>query len=507
MGIVELEGRVIAIAGCQREEDAELRDVIIEVLRDLEQESGQQLVCDDGIASETTIVITGDPIDRPRVDVINAGDSAISRAVELLIRRLPATLVQRDISEHVEGEAGPVRQDESAVESVAIGIVMGVNDESSAWAGAGTLLDKLAVSGDLGSAIVIGSPGEQSLVAQHAANVELLGIDPSQYEVRQVVASIDEELRRRYRERLGAELGDLDGAVSFVPRGLGLDLVARFVGRLQNRQVWNIALPGGLACAGDEPGNGVVLDGPLEIAPGHLAGLIDRSQLFESATCRELAGLVRADHNSNHDATSRYARTLASALALKDLVPELPAGCDTFIWGQACGGAVDLLAILDGTGATARRGILHVLGDADGLGTLLGALAEDWPAMAADSVLLDLLEPQGAVVQITGDGDDGDLAISGRIERRDHPTIYFAIPFGSVQCFDLHTWSEATLSLQCEPRARIGDQPAKLLRLSGADLLGGELLIDARRLHDGRNPTMAQIASWLADLDENGSAG
>jgi hypothetical protein len=191
---------------------------------------------------------------------------------------------------------------------------------------------------------------------------------------------------------------------------------------------------------------------------------------------------------------------------------EADANVDLIIGGRPTGGwrsaGLAVFALLNTIQPTPASGVVEVVLDADGLLPAAGALGEQSPALAADAVELDLLQPTATVIMVTGTGSEGDLAVRGQLRAGDGEAVRFTVPYGSIHRLPTPEGQQVTLTLSCEPRFSIGAHPSSDEVIFGRDtpLRGSEvgIIIDARGhpLAAVTDPSLqaARISTWREDL-------
>jgi hypothetical protein len=356
--------------------------------------------------------------------------------------------------------------------------------------------------------------------------VELSGIDPSTYQPLDIVDAVESEFRDQYLRRVEGSPGfKLFSNATYVERIQGLQAVTAFLFRRMGRTILSFSVGDGALLHAATPDGGVtVARAEWDLARGARslmrlpAGQLGRwlptrlsdDEITHWLLNRWLRPYTEFDTLGDRVMATAVLREMLAAMAVDagigpgqdiDLIALGPSALD----GDS---ELLLLATLDGLAPNSADGIVSVALDAEGLMAAAGAIATDDPLFAREVVEQDVLTPLATCVVVTGDGQDGELAVRGQIQYPGGEQRRFSVPYGSLHVLPLPEGSAADVTLSPEPGFRIGrSAPGDAVAFAGDhQLFGGRvgIVIDARgrpiQLPEDAETRLARLRSWHTDL-------
>jgi hypothetical protein len=339
--------------------------------------------------------------------------------------------------------------------------------------------------------------------------------------------ALESELGELYEQRVAAasRLG-VDRKLRFVSRLRSGDLATRYIARRMERSVVSVDVSAGTA---------------INWSTMHAGGSTARPELDVHANVRSLFAsnldkirTMLPVEMSREDLANwilnRASRPRVEAVLWRDQLigSVLLSSVVAQTWGNLDGIASDqidliiagqgfcfdgdptlgVLALLNGLQPAPLGGVVQVLLDPDGLLWAAGAIGDQAPAVAADSIEHDLLTTTATIVVVEGAGAEGQPAVSGKLTYEDGDTVEFTVAYGSLLRLPLGEGDQATLVLTCEPGFAVGgSNPGEQIQFGpdeGFD--GGEvgLIVDARGrpMTEFTDDGVARdtVRRWYADL-------
>lgn len=523
LDIAEREGRLIATSRYHLSHPlnrSEMHEVVVNVLKALQEMTGLSLIDAEDIQPHVDVVLTGTPAERLPAELLIVGDSELADEVIQLMEHMPVDEIVRRFEEGYN-EATTSNREIGEVDVSrrgGVAIVLGTATDPDALRGIGQTLSHLAAEEAVQSALLLLNDQQQQTIAHRVDDLKMFGIDPATQDAPALLAAVGATLRDAYWAQLGDDSTGEMQQFEYVTRGRAIDLVVRFLARLRRQMVAAVILQNGAllglateedACVRDLASNGA-FERHLGILTGHLA--------MDTEMRSRLSSLI--DEASSDDRRSqpitRCLRAYADLVAgIQGVIPRetkqtgvpspklIIGSGDVENWLSS-----DLLALAlnDGFLSTPDDGLVELVWDSDGVASSLGAIGERWPVLAADAIVEDLLQPLGTVIVVNGEGDDGQLAVTGEISIEGGSTTSFAVPFGSIERLPVAAWDSASLTIRREVGVTVGTRTEQTVTFDSGELRGGTagILIDARRLRTvaerRQSTTMARIESWFADL-------
>lgn len=508
-----------------------------QAIRALEQDAGRRLF--DGDQPLTPQQIGGDGVDRyfvtglpaPPIQaaLIPVGRSTLARQLAAAARR--ATTALADAAE--DGVLDVDRFSQAALQTwlrlVQPTVVVLVFEQGSAedWQ---VVLDALADvvrDGAITYGVVVADePRQQAAATMLGAQVELSGIDPADYDPREIGAALEEDLRERYHQRVETESGmPALASASFVDRVRASQSVAAFLHRRMGRNVAVVAGGEGtvlqivtgqatatLLRAEQDLSLGVrgLLRLPAERVMRWLPFRSSTEELTQWVLNRALRPFTHPEGRTDRATMAAFGRELIAALVGQAGFGEageidLIAAGRPFVTDDP---ALTLLTLLDGFAPRPADGVVVIAIDAEGLLAPLGTLAADDPVFASDVLDQDFLTPLATCVVLSGQATDGALAARGEITYADGTSRRFSVPYGTLVRLPLAEGQSASLTLEPEPGIAVGARDAGEA-VSFTDeqaVFGGELgvVIDGRgrpiALPEELEQRVARLKTWIVDL-------
>ncbi|HET9016078.1 MAG TPA: hypothetical protein VFN57_10810 [Thermomicrobiaceae bacterium] len=480
-------------------------------------------------AGVDAVYLTGTPISRVRAALISVGGSDLARTLAAAARRTPTSLTTSfDLlpggQEALSPSAVRAWLRASRPSSVILVYAGGTTDDWTA------VLDAVADAARevaIKQGIIVGDDAHQQTAAVELGNtLDLSGIDPAEYDVREIAAALESELRDEYGRRVAEAPGmRLAASAGFVDRTRAHQAIATFLSRRTQRNVVSVAIADGvgiygvigdesIAAARPDLDTGLGARNLITLAPERVARWlpfrVSSDEITEWALNRALRPFAELEAVSDRLVAAAFHReVLATLLTESGLAPGLPIGLMAVgPWFTQPDLTLPLLALLDGLQPDPEDGVCSLAHDPEGLVPAAGAIATDDPVFARDVVEQDVLMPVGTCIVIRGHGAEGALAVRGTITYAGGEERRFSVPYGNIQRLPLGETETATLTLEPDPDFSIGHRvPGQPVVLSGEQqLAGGDLgiIIDARgrpvTLPDDPETRMARLKTWIADL-------
>ncbi|HUY98871.1 MAG TPA: hypothetical protein VMU89_00870 [Thermomicrobiaceae bacterium] len=506
-------------------------------LEQLESDTGRKLRDGERIAMPVrgngdgvdATYVTGTPIPRVRAALISVGQSDLARTLAAAARRT-ATSLTTSLDALSDGQValspGAIRTWLRATRPSSVVLIY---DGGSAddWT---TALDAVADAARdvaIKQGIVVADDDHQQSAAVELGNtLDLSGIDPAEYDAREIAAALEAELRDEYLRRVSGASGmRLLSQAHFVDRTRAFQAVSTFLHRRTQRSVLAVSIADGsgiYGVIGDEPVSAVRPDldvglgarNLLTFAPELVARWLPQrasaEEITEWALNRALRPFTELETLSDRLIAAAFQREiLTRLLADVGLEPGLPVNLlSAGPWFAQGDQALALLALLDGIQPNPPEGLVSLALDAEGLVPAVGAIATGDPVYAREVVEQDVLMPLGTCIVVNGSGTEGALAVRGVIKYGTGEERRFSVPFGSIQRLPLGETESATLTLEPDPDFAIGNRvPGSSVQLEGGQQVhGGDLgvVIDARGrpvvLPVDPELRMARLKTWIADL-------
>jgi hypothetical protein len=509
-------------------------------LRAIEDHTGLRIVGPEGVDMPArgehgvdVLAYTGQPAVPVRLSILSLGESPLS-APMLAAARRTLTVVEV-LNEQVRTSDGTLSGAllESAIREFrpdALVILQGSAAESEWAAAIGTLTSLVGEEIVNLVIIVAGDQYQQQAAQQIGEQADLRGIDPVEFSVADIASALETELQALYDARVdtAAIVGATEGA-QFVSRVRSADLVTRFVARRREQSVVSVDMADGTMIHWAAPNQSDVQVRP-DIDINHNVREVFKA---EAATITQWLPTSISNEDLSHWILNRALRPNTIAESLQDKLIErailieqlrtvwsgLPVSVqsdiDLIIAGRPFGAmtepAMAVLTLLDAFQPNPEGGIVELVLDTDGLVLAAGALGERSPALAADVVENDLVDPIATALIVRGTGNDGQLAVRGDLRRQHGESARFTVPFGSIYRIALSAGEMATLTLSCDGDATIGGQ-SQLGDINvgpDGDLRPGQfgIVIDARGrpINQQADPALriSRLQSWFQDLGLN----
>jgi hypothetical protein len=536
-GSVQGQGRFIAASATPSTTLPPIDDASVAIkqaVRDIEEQTGYSLVGPNGLQIPADgdqgvhyLALTGQPVAPVRLLLLATGASPLTAPLAASARR--AVAIVQALGNEVRSADGVLtgallEQQARAFSPDAVVLLEGAAAEAE-WSTAAGTLAALIADGAVGQVIIVAREHYQQLAAQVVGDqADLRGIDPDEFSAGEIASALEQELNALFEARVEAQnLVAASAPPRFVSVVRAADLVTRFLARRREQTVLSVSVGDGTSVH-----RATTAGGDVQLRPEFdLAHNIRSVLALEPRLVTQWLPFALSNEEFTHWVLNRALRPFVVVDAPRDAAIEaaivtaflrdmgqeaaqqsldLIIGGRPFAEWRAPGLAV--MALLNATQPSPTSGLLEVVLDVDGLLPAAGAIGEQSPALAADAVELDLLQPAATVVVVTGAGNEGDLAVRGQLRYAHGEAVRFSVPYGSLHRLPLPEGHEATLSLTCEPRFVIGPHASGEEFTFGEDmpLRGSELgiVIDARGrpLHVASDPSLqaARVASWLEDL-------
>ena len=531
---VEGESRFVASAQVVSTLGPPIGDLSVavkEVVSILEGQSGTKLNVDgDAAAHLGPFALTGYPVAPLSVAIVPTGQQPLTNVLATTSRATASTV--HILTDNVRTEDGVLSSTllEVRLRGLRPDVVVLLEGDraQSEWASAVGTFGNLIAERAIEQLIVLASEEfQQYLIQALGENANMTGLDPNQYESHEVAMALESELGELYEQRVAAasRLG-VDRKLRFVSRLRSGDLATRYIARRMERSVVSVDVSAGTA---------------INWSTMHAGGSTARPELDVHANVRSLFAsnldkirTMLPVEMSREDLANwilnRASRPRVEAVLWRDQLIEsvLLSSVVAQTWGNLDGIASDqidliiagqgfcfdgdptlgVLALLNGLQPAPLGGVVQVLLDPDGLLWAAGAIGDQAPAVAADSIEHDLLTTTATIVVVEGAGAEGQPAVSGKLTYEDGDTVEFTVAYGSLLRLPLGEGDQATLVLTCEPGFAVGgSNPGEQIQFGpdeGFD--GGEvgLIVDARGrpMTEFTDDGVARdtVRRWYADL-------
>ena len=532
---VEGESRFIASAQVLSTLGPPISDLSVavkEVVAILEGQTGARLNVErDGHAHLGPFALTGYPVQPLSVAIVPTGRQPLTNVLAAT-GRSTASIV------HVLTDA--VRTEDGVLSSTLLEVrLRGVRPDvvvllegdraQSEWASAVGTFGNLMADRAIDQLIVLASDEfQQYLIQALGDNANMTGLDPMQYEPHEVAMALESELSELYEQRVAStpRLG-IDRKLKFVSRLRGGDLATRYIARRLQRNVVAVDVSAGTAINWSTLLAGGSIARPDLDVHGNIRSLFGSNL----DTIRALMPLEMSREDLANWILNRASRPRVESVLWRDQVVEsvLLSSVVAQTWGNLAGIASDqidmivagsgfcfesdptlgVLALLNGLQPAPLGGVVQILLDPDSLLWAAGAIGDQAPAVAADTIEHDLLTPAATVVVVEGVGAEGQPAVSGKLTYEDGEAVEFSVAYGSLRRLPLGEGDQATLVLTCEPGFAVGgSNPGEQIQFGPQDGFdGGEVgvIIDARGrpMSEYADDAVARdhVRRWYSDLD------
>ncbi|HET7035926.1 MAG TPA: hypothetical protein VFI42_09625 [Thermomicrobiaceae bacterium] len=510
---------------------------IVAALHRLEDESGRRFLEQDAlIAPQRTngdgadaYYLTGVPLESIRVALIAASSGTLGSQIAAGIRQTQTVMAEAR-EDLLIGQGG---FSAAALERWFWGVrpeAVILVDEGGApedWDIALEATAAYARAAGLEQGVVVASETQQQLAAQALGPlVELSGIDPAHYQTDDIIVAVEAEFRDQYLRRIeGHSAFPLLAQATFVERIQALQAVAAFLFRRMGRSVLALSLgDGALLHYAGESGGVTVARAEYDLAlnsrallrtpPSQLARWLPMrwsdDEITQWILNRSLRPFTSLQAISDRFMAAAAAREIL-ALLTRDAGLDQGADIDLIALGPGPLGddpALAVLTVLDGVLPNSADGIVSIAHDVEGLMAAAGAIASDDPGFAREVVEQDVLTPLATCIVVTGQGEDGELAVRGQIEYAGGETRHFSVPYGSLHLLPLGEGESAQVVVTAEPGFQIGRAgPGETASFTGErQVFGGRVgvIIDARgrpaRLPQEPDARIARLREWMNDL-------
>lgn len=510
---------------------------IAQAIQELEAQTGRHLLENDRLVMPQQAngdgvdagYVTGVPVAPTHAALITVGRSPLSALLASAARRTMAVLF--DAAEDLGSANGTFSSAavQSWLRSVHPSIVILVFENGTAedWT---VVLDAIADAAQEDSIkqgiVVADETHQQSAAATLGSLFDLSGIDPAEYDAREIAAALETELRDSYARAVSsAPSAPALSSATFVDRIQASRAVTAFLHRRIGRNVAAVAGgEGTLLQLATQGGGATVLRADLDLQLGVRSLLrisVERvmrwlpfrssaEEITQWVLNRALRPFTEPDGRSDLLLAAAFEREILSSLMAAANLPDaadvdLVAAGPTFAGGDR---PLALLTILDGLMPNPHDGVTSIALDGEGLLVAIGALATDDPAYARDILEQDFLTPWASCIVVNGSAADGALAVRGELRPEGGEPRRFSVPFGNLQVLPLAEGHSAALTLEPEPGFSIGSRPAGEPVTFDGDhpIFGGEFgaIIDARGRPIALPPDpelrVARLKSWIVDL-------
>ncbi len=508
-----------------------------EAIRDLEQLSGRRLATDERVISPQyangdgvdALFLTGLPVDVNRAAVISIGSAGLGKQLAGGIRRSPtlAAYASEDVGNSSATLSTPLLLSwlrEIAPETLIL-VHDGGTDED--WDIVIEAASDAARDGVIKTGIVIADDAKQQLVAQSlGTSLELSGIDPLEYEPWEIAMALESEFNEKYSQRVQS-LDSIPAlsAARYVDRIKSIQSVASFLHRRMHRNVISVSIGSGSLIFLAANGGGTTVfraDRDLElgtrsllrISPERITRWMPHRWSAEELTQwilnRALRPFGRSDSTTDSLVESALRRELIAEL-MQDVGVGSGSDVDLVVVGPSFADlnpGLAALTVLDGIAPQSADGVLTIALDAEGIMASVGAISTMDPIFARDVIEQDFLVPMATCVVVTGQGEQGSLAVRGEFKLQDGEVRRFSVPFGNVHLLDVGESEAADVTLTPEPGFAIGAHGAgEVIEFTGErQLFGGRVgvIIDARgrpiNFPDDPESRVALLRAWLSDV-------
>ncbi len=506
-------------------------------IRDLEQQCGRRLATDERVISPQyangdgadEIFLTGLPVEVNRAAVLSIGLGGLGKQLVSGIRRSPtvAAYSLEDVGQKSATLSTPVLL--SWLREVSPTTLILVHDGGTQedWDIAIEAAADAARDGVTTTGIVIADESKQQLVAQSLGNtLELSGIDPMEYEPWEIASALESEFNEQYAQKVAA-LDTIPALSSarYVDRVRSIQAVASFLHRRMRRNVFTLNIGSGslayLAASGGgvtafraerdlELGTRSLLRIPAERITRWMPYRWSAEELTQWILNRALRPFGRPDSTTDSLVESALKRELIADLA-DDVANGNRSDVDLVVVGPSFADqdpGLAALTVIDGLEPQSADGVVTVALDAEGIMAAVGAISTIDPAFARDVIEQDFLVPMATCVVVTGQGEQGALAVRGEVKLQDGETRRFSVPFGNIQVLNVAESEAADVTLTPEPGFSIGSHGAgeTVEFINDRKLFGGRvgIIIDARgrpiQMPEDPEARVTLLRSWLSDV-------
>lgn len=506
-------------------------------VRGIEDHTGQRLVGTDGVDLPSraehgvdVLAFTGQPVAPVRLSMIALGESPLSAPMVAAARR---TLTVVDVlTERVRTSDGTLSGAllENAIREFrpdALVVLEGSMAEAEWAAAIGTLTG--LVGEEIVNLIIIvaGDQYQQQAAQLIGERADLRGIDPVEFPLADIAAALETELQALYDARVDTQalIASTEPA-PFVSRVRAADLVTRFIARRREQSVVSIDVADGTTIHWATPQQSDVMVRPDIDTSHHIRAIFNHDL---SALSQWLPVTV-SNEDLSHWILNRALRPNTIAETTYDMLVERAilvellrtvwtglsasgqANIDLIIAGRPFAAmsqpALAVMTLLDVLQPDPDGGVVELVLDTDGLVAAAGALGERSPALAADVVEHDLIQPFATVIVMRGNGAEGQLAARGQVRHENGETVRFTVPHGSIYRLRIEPSETATFSLNCEGDCTVGGQSDLIDIAVGpdSDPRIGEfgIVIDARGrpINQQSDPSVrtSRFQNWFEDL-------
>ncbi len=506
-------------------------------IRDLEAQTGRRLATDERVISPQyangdgvdELFLTGLPVAVNRAAVISIGNGGLGKQLVAGIRQSPTivSFAAEDLGTDSSTLSTPVIL--SWLRDISPKTLILVHDggTSEDWDIAIEAAADAARDGAMTTGIVIADDAKQQLVAQSLGVVlELSGIDPMEYEPWEIASALEAEFTDQYQNRIKS-LDSIPALSSarYIDRVRSIQSVASFLHRRMHRNVVALNIGSGSLAYMASNGGGVtayraerdlslgarsLLRIPSERITRWLPHRWSTEEMTQWILNRALRPFGRPDSTTDSLVESALRRELIADM-MRDLGLNQDSNVDLIVVGPSFADqdpALAALTILDGIAPKSADGVVTLALDAEGIMASIGALSTIDPVFARDVIEQDFLIPMATCVVITGDGEQGGLAVRGEVTLPDGETHRFSVPYGNVHLLSVGESEAVDVTLTPEPGFAIGGKSAGQTVEFTEDrkLFGGRvgIIIDARgrpiTIPDDPEARVGLLRSWLGDV-------
>ncbi len=540
IGRVEGQGRFISGSTVPSSATPPIDDASVgarQSLRGVEDQAGLRISGPDGVDMPSrsdhgvdVLAFTGQPAVPVRLTVIALGETPLSAPLIAAARRTVTILdILTDRIRTTDGTLSGALLESSIREFRPDALVLLQGDMAEAeWAAAiGTLTGLIGEEIVNLIIIVAGDQYQQQAAKLIGETADLRGIDPSEFSVADIAAALETELQALYDARIDTQaIVAASQSAPFVSRVRAAELVTRFVARRREQSIVSVDVADGamIHWATSQQSDvqvrpdldlgyniRTILNNDMSVLANWLPEPVSNEDLSHWILNRSLRPNTIPE--SMHDRLVERAilvdllRTVWNGMSVsrKPNIDLIIAGRPFTTMSEP---VMAMMTLLDALQPDPDGGVVDVIFDTDGLVAAAGALGEQSPALAADVVEHDLLQPFATAVIVRGSVPDGQLAVRGEVRYQNGEITRFTVPYGSIHRIIVGVGQTATLSMTCEEGCTIGghSQIDGVTAGPDGDLRSGQfgIVIDAR----GR-PMMQQtdpasrssrMHQWFDDL-------
>lgn len=512
-------------------------DRMFSAIRDLEQQTGRRLATDERIISPQyasgdgvdEILLTGLPIEVNRAAVISVGNGELGKQLVVGIRRSPtlAAFASEDLGSDSAKLSSPTLL--SWLRDVSPKTLILVHDGGTAedWDIAIEASSDAAHDGVITTGIVIADDAKQQLVAQSLGTaLDLSGIDPLDYEPWEIAAALESEFNEQYSQRIQSlESNPTLSSARYVDRIRSVQAVSSFLHRRMRRNVISLSIGSGSLVYLAASGGGATAfrserdlargaRSLLRISPDRITRWLPHRWSAEELTQwilnRALRPFGRPDSMTDSLVESAIRRELIADL-MREIATEQRSDVDLVVVGPSFADenpGLAALTVVDGIAPQSADGVVTIALDPEGIMASVGAISTVDPIFARDVIEQDFLVPMATCVVVTGEGEQGALAVRGEIKLQDGESRRFSVPYGNVHLLNVAESEAADVTLTPEPGFSVGGHGAgeHVEFVGDRKLFGGRvgIIIDARGrpidLPSDPEARVAQLRSWLSDV-------